>query len=159
MFGAGPRKPKPLPITYKAPDGWTETGPRMEGSGGFQVPIFTAFQVGNPEKKTEATVTTMPAGNVPLLNQVNRWRGQVGLRSITQDDLDKKPPSIIRVGGAEAPYIDLAGSEKRMLIVLARQGGATWFFKLLGNPEVVDNNKSQFESFVKSVQFNGAPDE
>lgn len=156
-MAGGMRRPKPLPITYTTPDGWVETGPRMEGSQGIKVPILTAFTIGEGEKKAETTVTFMPKMDVELIAQVNRWRGQVGLRSITQQELDQKPPESIRVGGEEAQFFEFKGSEKRMLLVTVKRPDWTWYFKLLGNPEQVDNNKSKFHSFIQSVKFNGAP--
>ena len=58
-----------------------------------------------------------------------------------------------------AVHLDLAGPEKRSLIVVLTKGKQAWFFKLLGAKDVVADNKGKFESFVQSVKFTGAADE
>src|SRR5262249_19508627 len=41
----GSKRPRPLPISYTVPKGWTETGPRVSERRGIAVRIFTAFFV------------------------------------------------------------------------------------------------------------------
>lgn len=146
-----PRPPKALPIAYKTPDGWTETGPR----GGF-VPILTAFDVGG---KAETTVIVMGGGTGGELDNVNRWRGQVGLGPTTAAELAKGPPREVKVGGEAGKYYDLSGPQKGMLLVVLKRGGRTWYLKLFGEADTVGKNRGKFESFVQSIQFTGAADE
>ena len=41
-------------------------------------------------------------------------------------------------------------------VVVPRQGH-TWFYKLLGQPEIVEREKSVFFQFVQSVKYSNAP--
>ncbi len=155
---AGPvRRPGTKPIKYMVPQGWEETGPRsMMG-----ITIVTSFQIQEAGQRAEVQVTPLPGMGMGggVLNNVNRWRGQVGLPDINQAQLDRDPPKSIRVGNAEAPYYDFTGPSKRMLLVTAQHAGQTWYLKMIGSADLVGKNKSKFEAFVKSVQFTGAADE
>ena len=126
--------------------GWKETGPRS----GF-VPVLTAFTLDDGPPKTEATVLAMRGGTGDLLENVNRWRGQVGAQPLTK--LDAGQP-MVKVGGVEGMYFDIEG-KLRMLMVMAKRGDQTWYFKLMGKPDVVAKNKAAFEGFIQSVQFSG----
>ena len=64
----------------------------------------------------------------------------------------------IEVGGAKGVYFDIEG-DRRMLMVMVKRGIATWYFKVMGSPQVVGKNKQAFEAFLKSVKFNGGVDE
>jgi hypothetical protein len=156
--GPAVRTPAPLPIKYVTPEGWTETGPRVSTRGGISVRIYTAFAVGD-DKKAETTVQVFPArfGNWEM--NVNRWRGDVGLGLARPGEAAREKAQTIKAAGIASPYLDLVGKEKRSLVVVLTRGDQAWFFKLLGDRDVVAANKSKFESFVQSVKFTGAADE
>ncbi len=145
------RKPGRLPIKYVKPEGWTETGARTM--------VLNSFRVRDGERSAEVTLQVMGATFGSLLDNVNRWRGQVGLKEITQAQFDREPPRSVKVDGKNGQYYDLAGPDKRMLIVTVKHDNRTWFFKMLGSTPVVGKNKDAFESFVQSVKFTGAADE
>lgn len=149
--GGGPRKPRPLPISYTTPAGWVETGPR----GGF-VPILTAFDVGG--KAAELQVTQLGGMTGEPLANLNRWRGQVGLPPVEKID---PPPASVKVDGESGQYFDLGGgsAKKRMLLVVVKRQQQTWYIKLFGDADVVGKNRREFESFVQSVKFTGGADE
>jgi hypothetical protein len=146
------------PIKYVKPDGWTDTGAR----GGF-VPVLASFRVREGNQPPEVTVLPLGSMTGGLLDNVNRWRGQVRLEPITQAQLDKDPPRSVKVDELEGQYFDFLGpaglAQTRMLLVTVKRGEQTWYFKMLGPADVVARNKSKFESFVQSVKFTGAADE
>ncbi|MGL4554447.1 MAG: hypothetical protein ACRC33_25065 [Gemmataceae bacterium] len=144
--GMPKKMPGPLPLEYVAPAGWQETGPRP----GF-VPVLTAFTLDDGPPRTEATVVVMRGMTGDLLENVNRWRGQVGAKPLPA--LGGEPPAV-EVGGAKGLYFDLEG-DRRMLMVMAKRGDETWYFKLMGKSDVVGKNKAAFDEFLKSVKFNG----
>jgi hypothetical protein len=157
MLGPGPRKGSrpmaahPLPITYRTPKGWTETGPKL----GKMVPVLTSFRIREGERSAEVEVTFLGPQIGPWLANVNRWRGQVGLPDIPEDQLDKQDIRPVKVDGTEGKYIDLTGPGLRSLLVMVKRGERTWFFKMLGPRELVARQKSAFEAFVGSVKFAG----
>jgi hypothetical protein len=42
-----------------------------------------------------------------------------------------------------------------MLGVICPRDGTSWFVKMIGPPEIVEKQKSAFESFVRSIRFGG----
>ena len=130
--------------------------------GGWQVLKPTAIRKGNfvvsgPDgKKAEVTVTSFPGSVGTELDNVNRWRREVGLEPVEQGALASEA---VTVDGAEGKLFDLAGSAARTVVAMISQGGAEWFFKLRGDPAVVGGAKSAFAEFLKSVRFGGAAPE
>ena len=136
-------------LTCDTPQGWTP------GSTGGMRKL--AFAVQDGERKVEITAIDLAASAGGLLPNVNRWRGQIQLSEITQEELDKavKP---IPVAGAEGQYVELVGPEdadprQAILGVVAMLGERAWFFKLSGDADLALREKERFEEFVKSVRF------
>lgn len=157
-FAASPTaRPDPIrppagkspPITFSKPEGW------IEGKvGGMRK---AAFKVSDGEETVEITIIDLAEAAGDRLSNVNRWRKQVQLDTITQEQLDRdmKP---IEVGGGTGDYVELVGPEdaqpqESILGVITIDAGRAWFIKLKGTARLVENEKQRFESFVKSVKF------
>jgi hypothetical protein len=91
-----------------------------------------------------------------LLPNVNRWRQQVQLGELTQEELAK---AIVPfpVASGEGQYVELIAPEGKgrqaILGVVAVRGPQAWFFKLMGDADLALQEKGRFEAFVKSVKF------
>src|SRR4029079_19391055 len=88
---------------------------------------------------------------------VNRWRGQVGLPPIAQEELAKLAESV-DVGGSAGVLFDQAGTAAsedatRVLATILRRADAAWFFKMTGDDGFVVKQKPVFLEFLKSVKF------
>ncbi len=94
----------------------------------------------------------------PLLANVNRWRGQVGLGAVKAEEV-KKLVQPFDGAGAEAQALDMTGLRHRILIVMLPRREETWIFKMMGAPDLVGKQKPAFEKFVRSVRFDGGSDE
>ncbi len=143
-----PPKRSAKPLDYDLPEGWKEQSAagKMWAAG---------FRVEADGQSAEVTVTPLggPAGGVA--GNVNRWRGQVGLPEVSEDQITKESQSI-DVAGVSSTYVDLAGPQgRRMLAVISQRGEQTWFVKMLGPTDLVAKQKPAFESFVKSLRFGG----
>jgi hypothetical protein len=140
--------------TYRAPEAWKETRPNTARNE------WKAFQVVDGDSSATATVSLFPGDGGGLLMNVNRWLAQIGLDPLTEEQLPKELGTI-NVAGKPAPLLDRTGpgrpgkGRERLLGVIATRGERTWFFKLIGPPELVEKQKPAFEAFVKSVQFGG----
>jgi hypothetical protein len=134
------------PIQYKTPEGWTEGGTNQ-----FAAASFTVTKRG----KSARVLVTPLGGAMPggLLANVNRWRGEVELAPINEAELKRAEIRDVRVANHPAKYIDLVGKADRSLVVWLEADGKTWFFKMRGPRDVVDNEKDKFEAFVQSVSF------
>jgi hypothetical protein len=147
-----------LPFTYTVPKGWTDTGPRQG-----QFPIFATFQISDGDKKAEVTVLPLPPNAGGLLENVNRWRGQIGAGPITAEELAKMDIPKVQVDGSPGEMFDLVGPagdrQGRILLIRVHRRKFSWYFKMLGSADLVGRQKANFESFVQSVKFTGAADE
>lgn len=155
---AGPALPGPIAapsgadtasdsLQYTKPASWQE-GQRNQ----FRKAAFT---VQDGQKMVEITVIDLPPSSV--LDNVNRWRGQIGLERTTQAELSQAMTRIT-AGGIESDYIELVGADmggRREAIfgVIAVEGNRAWFIKLKGDAELAQREKANFEAFVRSLKF------
>ncbi len=155
-FAGGSSSPPPnasvAPLTFKVPEGWTKG---KAGTGMRKA----AFEVADGKQKVEITAVLMPvvqqAANWPF--NVNRWRGQVGLKEAASADIEKATRTLT-VAGRPSQSIDLTspqGADKPQSILAAMsvRGDEVWFFKLQGDAPLAAREKAKFEQFVESVQF------
>jgi hypothetical protein len=123
-----------------------------------------AFNVAEGPKQALITVTQfsalVPAMADPLQN-VNRWRGEIGFPRIENDSLATVTEST-EVGGQKATYMaaipdtakpEESQMEQATLAAMVRVGDQMWFFKLKGNRELVAAEQENFKDFLKSVRF------
>jgi len=98
-----------------------------------------------------------------LAANVNRWRGQLGLPPVAQEDEFSKMVSLIDAGGGKAQVVDLSGTDSktgkpaRLIGVVVPQNVQTWFYKLMGDPDIVAQQKDAFIQFVQSAKYPNAP--
>lgn len=125
--------------------------------------LLAKFDVtGSSNAKAEMTVSSFggPAGG--LLANVNRWRRQVGLGPVDEAGMDKMI-STIDASGGKATLVDVvgtdakSGAQTRILGAVVPQGDQTWFYKMMGNPAVVEDQKAAFTQFVQTIKYPHAP--
>jgi len=108
--------------------------------------------------KANVTITTFPGNVGGTLANVNRWRGQLGLEPVEQSDLPKMASSLDVLGG-KAMLVDMTGSDKktnqkaRLITAIVAREGSTWFYKLMGDEQVVAREKETFIKFVQTVRY------
>lgn len=129
---SGPR------ISYTLPAGWAETTPgRM---------VLRAFDCG---AGVAATVTTFPGDVGGIDANVARWGRQLGLGPDSLGDAVSTSP----VGPAGTQRVRLANAEQAVVVDIVAHNGATWFFKLTGPIEALDQSTPVFNEFVASVKL------
>lgn len=139
------REATPQPsISWTTPKTWTQL-PAQEMR-------FASFQV-SPEH-SDVVLTVIPLGSSPVIANLNRWEGQLGLPPTPEAEMSKKISRVKTEDGSEASMIDLSNDKQRMLAAMIPHDGQTWFFKLLGPFDVVGAEKQNFDSFIKSILFN-----
>jgi len=137
-------------IKFKAPDGW-QPAPLVVSRGGITLRHDAAFAVSADGKQAEFTLDRLPP-SVGLLQNVNRWRGQIGLEPITDDQLSAALARL-DIDGVAADMVELVGARETILGIMALQNGQAWYFKLKGDKDLVEREKENFRSFAESVQF------
>jgi hypothetical protein len=141
------------PVRYSVPTGWQEEPPNA--------PRVAAFRIAEGNQSAEVTIIPFAGEAGGLVENVKRWRGEVGLGSIPTDELLKQVQPLT-VDGLPAAYVDLlgpasAGEKRHTLAVMVPRGGQSWFIKMRGSADLVSKQKPTFETFVKSVRFEGDP--
>lgn len=138
-------------VKWKTPDGWEE----QPGSNSMRV---TAFRVGNNDQHTEVIVSKIPIGGFGSIpDNLNRWRGQVGLEPVDRPEPDTKEP--VTLGGHGALLLSFKGPAsgatpaRTALIAMDQEGRDLWFIKLLGPDSVVARQQDAFKQFLGSLQF------
>jgi hypothetical protein len=138
------------PPRYTVPDGWKEAD-----RGQMAV---AAFQAEGAKVKITLTPLGGPGGG--LLPNVQRWREQLKLPPVSEDQL-KRDIRQIDVGGAPAYFVDLVGPDasgsqrERIVGAVLPRGDITWFVKMSGPADLVGKQAAAFDAFLKSVRFDG----
>jgi hypothetical protein len=149
---AGTRAPAGAPKpTWAVPSGWKEVP-----GGQFLVAKF--LLAGAASAQAAVNVSMSPGDGGGMLANLNRWRTQLGLGPVAEGDLAKAVQPLELPGG-KASLADVTGKDAksgqpaRLLAVVVPRSGETWFYKLMGNPQLVQQEKDAFLKFVQSVNY------
>lgn len=140
--------------TWTVPAGW-QTGQLSQ----FLVAKFVI--AGEGDAKAEVNVSALSGTGGGLLPNINRWRGQLGLGPIEQNDLGKTITTL-DAAGIQASIMDFngmdgrTGKKARLVGVILPLGGQTWFYKLMGDERVVAQQKDAFAKFIQSAKYPNA---
>ena len=144
---------------WAKPDGWSEQ-PVSEMRLG-------SFKVNGPDATSaDVSVTAFPGDAGGLVSNVNRWRGQLELPQLEENQL-RQTIQQREVQGGPAYFVDIQTVEKsskpsRMLGAVMERPDRTWFVKMTGPPALLESQRQKFLDFVTSFQFensdqSGAP--
>ena len=132
-------------IQWKAPEDWTEVPPSSMRYASFSAP-------GEGSGNIDISVVTFPGDGGSDVDNVNRWRGQIGLAPI---DANTVTSEITPLKAADTTFstADIAGDKGRTIAAWTRRDGRVWFFKATGPNAAVEKEKSNFVKFIESVRF------
>jgi hypothetical protein len=151
--GAAPSSSEGKP-SWQVPDGWKEVP-----GGGFLVAKFVITGADSSQAAVNVSMSSGSGGGLAM--NVNRWRGQLGLSSLSEDDLNKSVTSMETAQG-KAMLVDVAGvdartnQKARLIGVIVPQANRTWFYKLMGNEQVVEKERDAFSKFVQTAKYPNA---
>ena len=148
MDATGKSRPDPdedSDITHDAPAEWTRMAPKQ-----FTIAVFEARDGDTPDAK-KVTISLSRARGSKLEN-VNRWRGQMKLGPLTNDELGKALQKF-SAGSRSGDLIELKIEGRTMLGLMLEDGDQTVFVKLDGDPELAVRERKRFEEFAKSLEF------
>ncbi len=150
-------KEAPAPAGAALPPGW-EPGPASQMRA-------ASFRVkGQGGKIADVSVVPLPGMAGSDLANVNRWREQVGLGPVTENELSNFVQTV-EVAGSSGQLYDFtgentaAGDKTRMLAAILRRDNVAWFFKMTGDDILVGEQKPAFLSYLKTFQFPGMSSE
>jgi hypothetical protein len=131
-------------IKWQAPAGWTSAPPSQMR--------YASFAVEKNGEKADISVVTFPGDGGSDLDNVNRWRQQIGLAPVDGNGL-KSMIAHLDAGEVHLDAVDMSGNSARVLAAWTRHGGNAWFFKMSGPPALVEQEKSNFGAFLQSIRF------
>lgn len=146
---------QPTGLKWTLPTGWQEMPP-----GEMRVASFKIKD--DAGKQADVSVVPLPGMAGGDLANVNRWRGQVGLGPISEEEMAKAAEPV-EIAGQKAELFDEAGQmsgvdgKTRIVAAILRQNDVAWFFKMIGDDALVAQQKPAFVSFLKSLSFVAAP--
>ena len=137
-------------LKYTLPDGWKEKALTQMRVASFEI----------SENGKTADVSVIPLGGSAGGDaaNVNRWRGQVGQTPLDEDTLNKSAEAV-QVAGQSGALYDIAGTApgsgepERILGTILHGDDTVWYFKMMGDAELVEKQKANFIAFLKSVEF------
>ncbi len=143
---------RPSELSYSTPTGWLPGEMNMMRKAAFLLPG------GGPSDGV--TVTSFPAGGGQMSDvvaNVQRWGRQVGLAGLTGAEVDELS-SPVEVGGFDGTYVELSSPKESdrkvsLFVAMVERRGQVWFFKMLGETELVTGQRDAFRQFLASVKF------
>ncbi len=132
-------------LKWKTPDGWQEIPPGTMRVASFKV-------TGADGKQADVSVIPLPGSAGGDFSNVNRWRGQVGLAPVTEEEFAKLTQPV-EIAGQPGALYEAVGDSGCILAAIQHREGTVWFFKMTGDGSLVTQVKPVFVEFLKSVQF------
>jgi hypothetical protein len=136
--------------TWTVPAGWQE--------GQLAQFLVAKFVIqGTGDATAAVNVSQLDGNGGGLLPNINRWRGQLGQTPFKEDDLAKL--ATVDISGVKATVADItgidarAGKPARLVGVVLPLNGQTWFYKLMGDPDLVAQQKDALIQFIQSAKY------
>jgi hypothetical protein len=138
-----------LPVRFQTPAGW-RPGPATQFS-------IASFVAGEGDERVTITVS---AASGDLLENVNRWRGQLQMPPIDQATLEGAATPL-KVDGRSGISVELIGpaktGEQQAIYgaIIDDKPPGKWFVKMTGDATIAFRERERFLAFVTSLKFVG----
>jgi hypothetical protein len=142
--------PTDNPVQWTKPGGWNAQPLSEMRLGSFKVD-------GAGGSSADISVTAFPGEAGGLGSNLNRWRGQLQLPSLSDEGLS----SVIQrteVENVPAYLVDFQTENNnpkpsRILGAVFQTADRTWFVKMTGPPDLLESQRQKFLDFVRSFHF------
>ena len=131
-------------IKWDVPPGWSPAPPSAMR--------YASFSAEKSGEKADISVVTFPGEGGSDVDNVNRWRQQIGLPPVGAEAL-KSMITPANAGDVHLEMVDMAGANARVMAAWTRHGGSAWFFKMTGPAGIIEQEKPKFVAFLQSVRF------
>lgn len=141
-----PPEPTQTAPAMVAPENW-----KAVPAGQMQVAKF-AVQTADGAK-ADVSVSIFPSDTGGTLENVKRWRRQLGLPEADEAALQASvtPLEGTSIDGAPGGnLVDLTNENRRLLGAIVPRDGRWWFYKMLGDAAAVNAERENFVHFVKT---------
>lgn len=142
--GSTPASTAPTPAGFAkaAPEGWTPLP-----AGRMQLAKFAVPTVQGATGQVSVSVFDNDTGGT--LQNVNRWRGQIGLPDFTDSELSKVT-QLLDPKLSGAILVNLTNESLQVVGAIVPRGSQWFFYKLIGNSPAVAAQKEAFVRFATS---------
>ena len=146
MAAAAPPQTTSAPqVKWTTPEGWTEVPPSSMRYASFSAPA-------DDGGKIDISVVTFPGDGGSDADNINRWRGQMGLAPVDTNAVTSQVAPL-KTGDTTFSTTDIAGNKTRTIAAWTRRDGRVWFFKATGPSAAIEKEKPNFVKFIESVRF------
>ncbi len=113
-----------------------------------------SFTLEGPGGEADLSIIVLPGAAGGLLDNVNRWRGQVGLAPWTAAELSSQARQET-VDGKTFTVVDLASTSggQRILGAITTVGPLSYFLKITGPDSTVAAQQDNFLTFLQTVRI------
>ncbi len=149
---------KPLRLyTWAEPEGWTrDASPKPM--------LAVRYTRGEGDQALELTVSALPGNGGGLLPNINRWRGQLGLPELREDDEASmrellKPENLTTVADGRGLLIEMsseafdAALRRKAVVLMAPRREEIWFIKMTGPEKAVNAQRQALALWVRSFKL------
>ncbi len=132
----------PAHLHWQAPDGWRR---------GEERPMRLATYMPAATEATECAVTLLPGMAGGITANLNRWRAQLDLGPMSDDDILALPR--LEMLGEQAAYLSVAdaGGTVKLYGVICPIPGGLLFVKMTGPIHEMEPERERFEAFCRSM--------
>lgn len=129
---------------WSVPEGWRE----VESTAPMRLATLVIESAPEP---VEVAVTSFPGDVGGRFANVNRWRGQVGLEPVSEEDLDELLRTFSHAG-FEGYALRIDGREATMLAVGIHGAGAdrTWFVRVVTDAGTASRVEPEVMAFART---------
>lgn len=136
-------------LDSKLPAGWTEQPPRAM--------IRQVFAAGKGDDAVRIELSEFPAGAPMIsdpLENVNRWRGQVGLEAVAKDELTDVTEAV-QIGDDEGLLAEMISEDgaKGILAAMVEKYDRVWFFKMIGTKAGIEAHREELRDWLQGVHI------
>ncbi|WP_404420952.1 hypothetical protein [Nibricoccus sp. IMCC34717] len=140
-----PPPPDAAGLTWQAPSKWPAKALGQMRKGSHSVPGSAG--------DADFSIIVLPGAAGGLLDNINRWRGQVQLKPVTAAQLPAESETL-QSGALKLVIVDLPSPDgkSRILGAIAEVGPNSWFFKMTGPSATVTEAKPDFLAFLQTIK-------
>jgi len=136
-------------------------------SGKMSAMRRATYNIQDGDQKAEVTVIVLGAKSGSILENVNRWRGQLGLAPQTNEKLEpllqnvqtgeysgkliEILPHIAEDATNENPPVD--ASSQAMIAAIVNTATETYYFKLMGSSRLAHRERDNFRQYVEQFKI------
>jgi hypothetical protein len=133
-------------LSWTLPKGWTESR-----SGGMRYATLVPSTPG----KLDVSVVVLPGPAGGEIANVNRWRGQIGLKPVDEAELAKARKELRSPAGTVAlfDFTSDGATKSRMVAGILFARGNSWFVKMVGEAGPVAAARPEFVRLLESLRL------